>query len=208
MTQASSLSPELTRQSIALARALSAAARNWGLYPPEHPAAEASLKRLTEAIVKSVAGAAFTFGITPKTLLVAGWPLPEEQSVAEAARLLHDHDILQITFIGDQDTPTLQALLSLLVTPADELRAKGGPEKAWLSTMSGSVAIEQIDYESILEDRNVEFEVEKRDDIWRSVVNAIVEGLWREYKIDHIDMPATAERVWIAIREHQRRHSL
>ncbi|HZR73270.1 xanthine dehydrogenase family protein molybdopterin-binding subunit [Bradyrhizobium sp.] len=41
-----------------------------------------------------------------------------------------------------------------------------------------------------------------------AVVNAIVEGLWREYKIDHIDMPATPERVWIAIREHQRRHSL
>jgi len=38
--------------------------------------------------------------------------------------------------------------------------------------------------------------------------NAIIEGLWREYKIDHIDMPATAERVWIAIREHQRQHSL
>ena len=41
-----------------------------------------------------------------------------------------------------------------------------------------------------------------------AVVNAIIEGLYREYKIDHIDMPATAERVWIAIREHQRRHSL
>jgi aerobic carbon-monoxide dehydrogenase large subunit len=41
-----------------------------------------------------------------------------------------------------------------------------------------------------------------------AVVNAIIEGLWREYKIDHIDMPATAERVWIAIREHHRRHSL
>src|SRR6476469_1686403 len=41
-----------------------------------------------------------------------------------------------------------------------------------------------------------------------AVVNAIVEGLWREYKIDHIDMPATAERVWIAIREAQRRHNL
>jgi carbon-monoxide dehydrogenase large subunit len=41
-----------------------------------------------------------------------------------------------------------------------------------------------------------------------AVVNAIVEGLWREYRIDHIDMPATAERVWIAIREHQRQHSL
>jgi len=41
-----------------------------------------------------------------------------------------------------------------------------------------------------------------------AVVNAIIDGLWREYKIDHIDMPATAERVWIAIREHQRQHSL
>src|SRR3954452_23283914 len=41
-----------------------------------------------------------------------------------------------------------------------------------------------------------------------AIVNAIIEGLWREYKIDHIDMPATPERVWIAIREHQRRHSL
>jgi len=41
-----------------------------------------------------------------------------------------------------------------------------------------------------------------------AVVNAIIEGLWREYKIDHIDMPATPERVWIAIREQHRRHSL
>jgi carbon-monoxide dehydrogenase large subunit len=41
-----------------------------------------------------------------------------------------------------------------------------------------------------------------------AVVNAIIEGLWREYGIDHIDMPATAERVWIAIREHQRQHRL
>ena len=41
-----------------------------------------------------------------------------------------------------------------------------------------------------------------------AVVNAIIDGLWREYKIDHIDMPATAERVWIAIREHQRQHNL
>ncbi|WP_024342912.1 xanthine dehydrogenase family protein molybdopterin-binding subunit [Bradyrhizobium japonicum] len=41
-----------------------------------------------------------------------------------------------------------------------------------------------------------------------AVVNAIVDALWREYKIDHIDMPATPERVWIAIHEHHRRHSL
>ena len=41
-----------------------------------------------------------------------------------------------------------------------------------------------------------------------AVVNAIIEGLNREYKIDHIDMPATPERVWIAIREAQRQHTL
>ncbi|WOH79448.1 xanthine dehydrogenase family protein molybdopterin-binding subunit [Bradyrhizobium sp. BEA-2-5] len=41
-----------------------------------------------------------------------------------------------------------------------------------------------------------------------AIVNAIVDALWREYKIDHIDMPATPERVWIAIREAQRRHNL
>ena len=41
-----------------------------------------------------------------------------------------------------------------------------------------------------------------------AVVNAIIEGLWREYRIDHIDMPATPERVWTAIHEHQRQHTL
>jgi carbon-monoxide dehydrogenase large subunit len=37
-----------------------------------------------------------------------------------------------------------------------------------------------------------------------AVINAIIEGLWREYGIDHIDMPATPERVWTAIRARQR----
>lgn len=41
-----------------------------------------------------------------------------------------------------------------------------------------------------------------------AVVNAIIDGLWREYKIGHIDMPATPERVWMAITEQQRRHRL
>jgi hypothetical protein len=175
MTQAT-LSPELTRQSIALARALSAAARNWGLYPPEHPAVEASLNRLRDTITATVAGAAFTFGVTPKTLLVAGYPLPEDQAVAEAARLLHDHDILQITFIGESGLHALHALLTLLVKSAEELRAAGGPGEAWASARHATIAIEQIDYEKILEDRDVEHEIERRDDIWRSVVNSIVEG--------------------------------
>jgi HEAT repeat protein len=175
MTQAT-LSQELARQSISLARALSAAARNWALYPPEHPAAVDSVTRLGEAIAASAAGAAFTFGVTPKTLLVAGYPLPEDHAVAEAARLLHDHDILQITFVGEPEVGALHSLLALLARSADELRAEGGPGKAWSKLTHKSVAIEQIDYEKILEDRHVEHELEKRDDVWRSVVNSIVEG--------------------------------
>ena len=175
MTQAA-LSQELTRQSILLARALSAAARNWALYPPEHPAAVASVIRLGDAVSASAAGAAFTFGVTPKTLLVAGQPLPDDHSVAEAARLLHDHDILQITFVGQPEVAALHSLLALLARAPEELRAEGGPGKAWAKLTHTSVAIEQIDYEKILADRSIEHELEERDDVWRSVVNSIVEG--------------------------------
>ena len=38
-----------------------------------------------------------------------------------------------------------------------------------------------------------------------AIVNAIIDALYREYGIDHVDMPATPERVWIAIRERLRR---
>jgi carbon-monoxide dehydrogenase large subunit len=41
-----------------------------------------------------------------------------------------------------------------------------------------------------------------------AVMNAVVDALWRAYKVRHIDMPATPERVWHAIREGQRLHTL
>jgi carbon-monoxide dehydrogenase large subunit len=40
-----------------------------------------------------------------------------------------------------------------------------------------------------------------------AVVNAIIDGLWREYGIDHIDMPATPERVWMTIRNAERQRA-
>lgn len=172
------LTPELTRQSAALARTLSAAARNWALYPPEHPAVGASVKRLGDAIRQSTLGAAFTFGVTPDTLLVAGLPLPPEQPVIDAARLLHERDILQITFVGDPAEATLHALLTVISMATADLRAAGGPAAAWDATGHSSVAIEQIDYEKILEDRDGGGgpPPERRDDVWRSLVNTIVEG--------------------------------
>src|SRR6185436_8186750 len=112
------LSPELVRQSVALARALSAAVRSWALYPPEHPSVQASVGRLSEALQASMSGVAFRFAVTPQTLLVAAVPLPEEPPVVEAARLLHDHDILEIGFLGEVTAPALHALLRLLSIPA------------------------------------------------------------------------------------------
>ncbi len=50
MSTAPALSPDLIRLSIALARSLSAAARNWALYPPEHPAVATSDERFAEAV--------------------------------------------------------------------------------------------------------------------------------------------------------------
>src|SRR5688572_15326891 len=176
MTQAPVLSPELTRQSIALARALAAAARNWSLYPSDHPTVAAAVRRLAETLKESTAGAAFAFGVTPHTLLVVGVPLPEDQAVAEAARLLHDRDILQVSFLGEVPLDALQALLRLLATPTDDLRSAGGPARAWNADGHAAIAIEQIDYESILEDREVEAPVEKRDDVWKSIVNTILQG--------------------------------
>jgi carbon-monoxide dehydrogenase large subunit len=33
-----------------------------------------------------------------------------------------------------------------------------------------------------------------------AVMNAIVDALWRSHRIRHIDMPATPQRIWQAIR--------
>jgi carbon-monoxide dehydrogenase large subunit len=41
-----------------------------------------------------------------------------------------------------------------------------------------------------------------------AVMNAIVDALYRAYRIRHVDMPATPERIWAAIREGQRMHTL
>jgi len=41
-----------------------------------------------------------------------------------------------------------------------------------------------------------------------AVMNAIVDALWRAYRVRHIDMPATPERVWQAIEEGRRVHTL
>jgi aerobic carbon-monoxide dehydrogenase large subunit len=41
-----------------------------------------------------------------------------------------------------------------------------------------------------------------------AVMNAICDALYRAYRIRHIDMPATPERIWAAVREGKRIHTL
>ena len=41
-----------------------------------------------------------------------------------------------------------------------------------------------------------------------AVMNAIMDALYRAYRIRHVDMPATPERIWAAIRESRRMHML
>ena len=41
-----------------------------------------------------------------------------------------------------------------------------------------------------------------------AVMNAVMDALWRNYRIRHVDMPATSERIWAAIQEHFRRERM
>jgi carbon-monoxide dehydrogenase large subunit len=41
-----------------------------------------------------------------------------------------------------------------------------------------------------------------------AIMNAIVDALWRTYRVRHVDMPATPERLWATIEESRRMHTL
>jgi carbon-monoxide dehydrogenase large subunit len=41
-----------------------------------------------------------------------------------------------------------------------------------------------------------------------AVMNAVLDALWRAFRIRHVDMPATPEKLWAAIAEGKRLHTL
>src|SRR5262249_11723050 len=178
MPQVSQLSPELTRGVLQLARALLVAARNWTLYPPEHPTVAAAVARLATAIHESSLGAVFAIGVTPDTLMVEGTLADAGQAgIAEAAAFLFDRDILTVTFVGEVPAAALHALLRLLALDAAERRSRGGPAVIWSLEEQPAIVIEQIDYEKVL--AREEGEVAgpaRRDELWRSIVLSISGG--------------------------------
>jgi hypothetical protein len=178
MSQVSQLSPELGRGVLQLARAIGAATRNWALYPPEHPAVGQSLARLGDAIREACGGSIFAIGVTPETLLVEGSPADRtQQPIADAAAMLHDRDILHLTFLGEVPLEPLKAFLRILTIDATERRNRGGPAQMWVADGHPSIAIEQVDYRKVLEREQGETpEPARRDDIWKSIVYSIAAG--------------------------------
>ncbi len=174
MSQTPVLAPELVRESVTLCRALVAAARSWGLYPPEHPAVQAAVNRLASALPAS-GSSAIAFTVTPRTLTIAGVSLPDELPVTDCARLLHERDVLVVGFLGTVPAAALESLLALLSRPAEEVRSSGGPGAIWAERGDPSILIESIDYERLLRDRDDEGP-ERRDDVWQSIVAAMSSG--------------------------------
>ena len=177
MADAPTLSPEVSRSVSGLARSLVAAARSWALYPPDHPALRGSLERLRGAIGDARGGQVFAFGVTPETLLVAGVALGAKDAgpIAEAARWLHDRDILQMTFAGDIPVASLQRLLGILSEDSRVVRQRGGPATIWAEGGDTTLVIEQIDLSQVLQDREVAKPVRRKDDIWRSIIRGILD---------------------------------
>jgi HEAT repeat protein len=170
------LPPDVARAVGSLARTLVAAARSWALYPPEHPAVRTSIDRLRQALVDASGGYPFSFGVTPETLLVDGVPAStRDGAVSEAAAWLHARDVLQLTFAADVPPQSLRAFLAMLAGDVQELRQRGGPARAWEEEGHGGIAIEQIDFERVLADREVQHPARKKDDLWKAIVRAVAD---------------------------------
>jgi HEAT repeat protein len=130
---------------------------------------------MCDAVRESSLGSAFGIGVTPETLLIDGIaPMQADGPIAEAAALLHDRDLLHVTFLGDVSYDGVTRLLRLLSLDEAERRRRGGPVKIWAEEGHPSLILEQLDYERLFarEEGDVP-EPAKRDDLWRSIVMQI-----------------------------------
>lgn len=175
MAEATHVSPERARQVSALARALLAAVRSRSLYPPEHPAVTQAVERLQGAVAAAASPSGLLLGVAPDALLVSGAPLADRDGpVAEAAALLHDRDILSLSFAPEVPGDALARLLDVLTLDADERRRGGGPAAVWARTGHRAIEIEQVDYARVLEERPV-VRAARRDALWQALVRAVGE---------------------------------
>ncbi|MCX6552131.1 MAG: hypothetical protein NTY02_14215, partial [Acidobacteria bacterium] len=119
--------PDVIRDVTAFARTLMAAVKARQLYSPDHPNAAAAAGRVQAEMETLTSHRDLQVGVSPDTLLINGEPLPADRRIAEAAALLHDHDILRLRFLSTPTLPQLSDFFELLTFDADTLRRRGGP---------------------------------------------------------------------------------
>ncbi len=136
------------------ARACKAAARVVALYPATHPAIQASLGRVAEAAERLRSQGAAVLTVLPDAVLLDGRsPVKADSALAELATLLHAHLIGELRITALLSHTAWHTFLTLLSRPAEEIRAEGGIERAWLSSGGGPIEIRQIDYSEVLRER-------------------------------------------------------
>jgi len=176
MTQRAASAAEATRMAIGLARAMTIGLRSWGFYPPEHPAIAVAVERVIAAATEASAGGMMQLAVTPHALLLDGLPLESsDQAAVECAELLHDRDILQITFVAAPSDAVVRSLLAVLTLDRETRRARGGPAAIWSAEDQVAILLEQIDYQEILE-REIDEGPARRDATWKSIVRSIIMG--------------------------------
>jgi hypothetical protein len=176
MAQRAASAADVTRSAVNLARAITLALRSWGFYPPEHPAVVAAVERLVVAGTEAAAGGMMQLAVTPHQLLLDGTPLESaELAVVECAELLHDRDILQLTFALPPSDSVIRALLAVLTLDRATRRAQGGPAAIWANEDQTAILLEQIDYQELLE-RELDEGPARRDATWKAIVRSIIMG--------------------------------
>ena len=148
------LSPEVAGRLSEFAKACKAATRIVSMYPPTHPAIQASLARVSEASKQATFNGPFSITVLPDTLLVGGRGFTKpEQSVTELAVLLHQQLIIEMTLFDRLDNEAWHAFLLLLAKSPEEARGVGGIAKAWEETGNKAIALKEIDYAEVLRER-------------------------------------------------------
>lgn len=136
------------------ARACKAAARVVALYPATHPAIQASLNRVAESAERLRSSGTAVLSVLPDAIQFAGRSAAKPDSaLGELAVLLHAHSIGELRINGELSPPTWHTFLALLSRPAEDIRAGGGIEQAWMSAGGGPIEILQIDYSEVLRER-------------------------------------------------------
>ena len=173
MTEISSAST-VTEQVGALARALVSGVQTAALYPPDHPQVATVVAHLHATVQRLDAMQGFTVGVAPDTLMLDGKATDQPDTyVTEAACLLHERDIVRVTFSSQIKARSLQSLLSLLALDIAGLRARGGAAKAWLEDGDGAILIEQIDYHEVLRDHDTTRPESDQDEMWVHLVRSV-----------------------------------